>query len=80
MNAHVSDGGADLHTDNRLAELEVHIVSRLHGRIRDFRLVLQDTGLVLRGYTRTYYAKQLAQHAVMELADLPILANDIEVR
>jgi hypothetical protein len=34
---------------------------------------------VLRGVTRTYYAKQLAQHAVMQLTDLPIHANEIDV-
>ena len=36
-------------------------------------------GIVLRGFTRTYYLKQLAQQAVMNLTDLPILANEIEV-
>jgi len=34
----------------------------------------------LRGQVHTYYAKQLAQHAVMETTGLPILANEIEVR
>jgi hypothetical protein len=34
--------------------------------------------VVLEGHAQTYYVKQLAQHAVME-ADLPIIANDIEV-
>ena len=29
--------------------------------------------------TNTYYAKQLAQHAVMEMTEVPILANEIEV-
>jgi len=33
----------------------------------------------LRGRAKTYYAKQLAQHAVMEATDLPVLANEIEV-
>jgi hypothetical protein len=33
----------------------------------------------LQGLASTYYAKQLAQHAAMDLADLPILANEIEV-
>jgi len=35
--------------------------------------------LILRGRTRTYYAKQLAQQAVMEATALPIRANEIEV-
>ncbi len=35
--------------------------------------------LVLRGFARTYHAKQLAQHAVMTETEMPILANEIEV-
>jgi hypothetical protein len=63
----------------RLAELEVHVRYRLSGRVRDFRLEPGEKGLVLRGQSRTFYAKQLAQHAVMEAARLPIAANAIEV-
>ncbi|MBI3410336.1 MAG: hypothetical protein HY040_18510 [Planctomycetes bacterium] len=54
--------------------------SRLYGRIREFRLTFQQHGLVLQGHARTYYAKQLAQHAIMQATELPIAANDIEVR
>jgi hypothetical protein len=36
-------------------------------------------GVILRGQTHTYYAKQLAQDAVLELGGLPIVANEIEV-
>jgi hypothetical protein len=43
------------------------------------KLKVRDDGLVLRGHARTYYAKQLAQHAVMEFTKLPIRANEIEV-
>ena len=38
---------------------------------------------ILRGSAATYYIKQLAQHLVreiMETTNLPILANEIEVR
>ena len=52
---------------------------QLSGRLRDFRLEVLDAGLILRGRARTYYAKQLAQHAVMAASDLPILRNEIEV-
>jgi hypothetical protein len=62
-----------------LARLEEHVRYRLTGLLRDFQLVLRDNGLVLRGHTHTYYAKQLAQHAVMEASGLPILANELEV-
>ena len=51
----------------------------LPGRLRNFRLSLHENGLVLQGCTPTYYAKQLAQHAVMTAIKLPIRANDITV-
>lgn len=63
----------------KLDELETHIQCQLSGQIRDFRIVLRGGGLVLQGHAHTYHAKQLAQHAVMKAAALPILANEIEV-
>ena len=62
--------------DSQLADL---ILRRLGNRIRDLRVLRQGGGLVIQGRTTTYYAKQLAQHAAMELDKEPILANDIEV-
>ena len=59
--------------------LENLLQSRLGGRIRDLRVQLLGTGLVLRGRATTYHAKQLAQHAAMELSEHPILANEIDV-
>ena len=59
--------------------MEAHLLCRLGGRVHQFRLVFGAGGLVLRGRARTYYAKQLAQHAVMEATGFPILANKIEV-
>jgi hypothetical protein len=63
-----------------IEQLEARVRSRLSGRVRDFQVLGQDNGLVLKGHTRTYYAKQLAQHAVMDSTEIPILANEIEVR
>ena len=62
-----------------LDHLESRLQVRLGGRVRDFRLHLQGDGVVLRGFARTYHAKQLAQHAVMAETQVPILANEIEV-
>jgi hypothetical protein len=62
-----------------LARIEEHVRSRLTGLLRDFQLVFHNNGLVLRGHVHTYYAKQLAQHAVMETSSLPIRANELEV-
>jgi hypothetical protein len=79
MNGQVPEQGFDLTTGDGVAELEVHVQCRLGGQFRDFRVVATDQGLILRGQAHTYYAKQLAQHAVMEAIRLPILANEIEV-
>ena len=59
--------------------LEALMQRRLGNRIRDLRIKIQPEGVILHGRTATYHAKQLAQHAAMELGDMPILANDIEV-
>jgi hypothetical protein len=60
--------------------LEAQVQHRLGSRIRDLRVIVRPNGVILQGRAVTYHAKQLAQHAAMELADLPILANDIEVQ
>src|ERR1700730_9557207 len=59
--------------------LEAQLRQRLGSRVRDVRVVLRHDGVILQGWTATYHAKQLAQHAAMELADMRILANEIEV-
>jgi hypothetical protein len=64
---------------NKEAHLESLLQCRLGNRVRDLRVHLFADGLVIQGRSATYHAKQLAQHAAMELANVPILANDIEV-
>lgn len=69
----------ELATFDRVAELELHIQCRLGRQVRDLRLIVVAQGVILRGFASTYYAKQLAQHAVMNAAGLPIAANEIQV-
>lgn len=69
-------GGAVLPHQEHLESL---VQRRLGGRVKDLRIVVRSNGLILQGRATTYHAKQLAQHVAMELAPLPILANDIEV-
>jgi hypothetical protein len=64
---------------NEKENLEALLQRRLGNRIRNLRVELLPAGLLLQGRAPTYHAKQLAQHAVMELSQHPILANDIEV-
>ncbi|MSQ94658.1 MAG: hypothetical protein EXR98_08880 [Gemmataceae bacterium] len=59
--------------------LETMLTRRLGNRIRDLRVILLADGLILKGRTATYHAKQVAQHVAMEVANLPIVANEIEV-
>jgi len=66
-------------TSGAVDQIEARVQCRLNGRVHDFRLSIRDNGLVLHGHARTYYAKQLAQHVVMEVTAVPILANEIEV-
>jgi hypothetical protein len=63
-----------------LPGIEERVRCRLTGHLGDFQLIVRDQGLVLRGHAHTYYAKQLAQHAVMDATNFPIRANEIEVR
>jgi hypothetical protein len=62
-----------------VAQLEAHAQNQLNGRVWHLRLFVRDHGIILRGHAHTYYAKQLAQHVVMELTRVPIQANEIEV-
>jgi hypothetical protein len=66
-------------TQEDLDRLGAQVQHELSGRLRDFRLKRKGAGVVLAGRVRTYYAKQLAQHAVMRATALPILGNEIEV-
>jgi osmotically-inducible protein OsmY len=79
MKGQVPDQSFDLTTGEGVTELEVHVQCRLGRQLRNFRVMVTDGGVILRGQTHTYYTKQLAQHAVMEVIRLPIVANEIEV-
>jgi len=59
--------------------LELQLQRRLGSRIRNLRVLVKHDGVILQGRTATYHAKQLAQHAAMELGDVRILSNEIEV-
>ncbi len=65
--------------DAPVAHLESLVQRRLGSRVLGLRLVVRDDGVILQGRASTYHAKQLAQHAAMEMAGMRILANNIEV-
>jgi hypothetical protein len=49
------------------------------GRIRELNVEVREQTIVLRGRCGSYYCKQLAQHAAMELASGQRVDNRIEV-
>lgn len=71
---------ADHTTSEKETRLETQLQARLGSQVRNLRVVCRTTGVILKGRARTYYAKQLAQHSVMEITSLAVLANEIEVR
>jgi osmotically-inducible protein OsmY len=60
-------------------QLGSHLRRRLGGQVSDLRVTVREGGLVLQGRTRTHHAKQIALQAVLEITELPILANEIRV-
>jgi hypothetical protein len=74
-----ADGARGSPAAEEIDRLAARIRHQLSGRLPEFRLEVHDAGLVLRGRAPTYYARQLAQNAVMTVTDLPILRNEIEV-
>lgn len=60
-------------------ELEQHIQERVGGRVRNLRVFRREGRLVLEGCSHSFYAKQLATHAVLEIGPAEELINDIVV-
>jgi len=72
-----SEGTARIRDEvNRLAATTGE---KLRGRLSGLSIELVGEGIVLRGTARSFYAKQLALHAVMSGTRLPIVRNDIAV-
>lgn len=61
---------------NRLA---AETGAMLRGRVSGLRIEVMGKGVILSGSARSFYAKQLAQHAVLRGTALPIVRNAIEV-
>jgi hypothetical protein len=52
---------------------------KLRGRLTGLRIERLGGGVVLSGTARSFYAKQLALHAVMTGTRLPVVRNEIRV-
>jgi hypothetical protein len=64
----------------RLAATIEHVVWRATGAaVRDLRVEIRQEQVILTGRCRTYYTKQVAQHAAMQTAGGWDLLNLIDV-
>ena len=79
MNSLLATNELDRPSIADLDQIECLIRHDFAMRVHNFRLRACDKGLVLEGRTKTYYGKQLVQHAIMDDTDFPILANNIVV-
>ncbi len=61
------------------ASIEQAVWRETSGRVRDLRVEVNRQGIFLTGRCSTYYAKQIAQQAVMAFPGSRRLTNRIEV-
>ena len=59
--------------------IEQRVLFKTNGRVHRLFVELRDQQVVLHGKSKTYYAKQLAQHAALEWLGDRELVNSIEV-
>jgi hypothetical protein len=64
----------------KLEQVQGLLQQRLRGQVRDLRIVVRETQVVLQGIAASYYAKQVAQQLVFDALGAIALVNEIEVR
>ncbi|MBX3442434.1 MAG: BON domain-containing protein [Planctomyces sp.] len=74
-----SDSSLSVVDTSVVARIERIVRCRTGGRIRDLRVDVQGDDVILTGSASTYYAKQLATHAVLDEVPGGQLTNSIEV-
>ena len=75
--------GADSQHELIANEIARTLEVQLSGRIRDLSVVVEDGQFVLRGQSRSYHVKQIAQHVAMTALDTRLLGrlvNEIVVQ
>jgi len=73
---------AEVRLDEVADEIARTVETQLTGRIRDLAVTVEKGQFVLRGVSRSYHVKQIAQHLAMTAMDTRLLGrlvNEIEV-
>jgi hypothetical protein len=60
-------------------KLEQQVKRRTGGMLRNLKVDVLGSEVVLTGHAASYYAKQLATHAVLSMATHATVTNDLEV-
>ena len=60
-------------------KIEAEINRATHRRVKELKIELSENGIKISGRAPSYYVKQLAQSAVLNLHSSLILINNIEV-
>jgi hypothetical protein len=63
----------------RQEQIQQLVASRIRGRIRELQISVRGDTLVISGRATTYYSKQLATHAVLDVSDARVIQNDVVV-
>lgn len=61
------------------AQLRELVRRRIGRRVKELHLCMTESGVVLTGCAYSWFGKQLAQHAVMELTGMRVVRNEIVV-
>jgi hypothetical protein len=80
--AHTQEHVVTFHTADWtvLAESIARVVRhRTGGKVQGLKVEVRRDGVRLQGRCATFYCKQLAQHAAMDLTPDSVLTNEIEV-
>lgn len=69
----------DCDNADQVEQIRQLVESRTSGRIRGLNISVEGPRLVISGQTSTYYSKQLATHAALDLALQLVIQNDVIV-
>jgi hypothetical protein len=70
---------SDLHYSELHNAVELVLARSPYLAGKNLRFELHEDKVVLRGFVRSYYQKQLVQESLKGIASLPIIRNEIEV-
>jgi hypothetical protein len=72
--------GSGSEADGLAERIGSHLEGKFCGQVQYLQVVCAEGRLILRGRTRTYHVRQLAQQAVLDLTEgYPLLVNQIMV-